>query len=247
MISIVLPTYNSEKTIKRSLESILFQSFKDYEIIIIDDGSKDKTVSIIKEFQDKRIKFFYNFINKGLAFTLNKAISLSKYDLIARFDSDDLMLPNRIQKQYEFMIKNKNIDILGTNALLRKEFNQKAYSITNLKLNHNDIVKQDISNLWVIHPSVMIRKNILIDNKYNEQLKRTEDLDLWLRLKRNNYKFANLKEAYIEYTTKSFKRSWYIIFVTIKELIIIFLKYPSSQTFFGLIKMSLSLIKRKVV
>ena len=114
-ISVLLPVYNGEKTIARAIESILNQDFKDFELIILDDGSKDKTLDICKDYQkkDSRIILVHHE-NKGLSATLNIGISLARGELIARQDSDDCSLPDRLEKQLNYMRANSKTVLLGT-------------------------------------------------------------------------------------------------------------------------------------
>ena len=118
-VSILMPMYNSEKYIKESINSILNQEYKNFELIIVDDGSIDSSIEIVKEYNDSRIKLYENIENKGLPYTRNKLLSLATGEYIALFDSDDIALKNRIKAQVEFLEKNKNIDIKDEQLLLK--------------------------------------------------------------------------------------------------------------------------------
>jgi glycosyltransferase involved in cell wall biosynthesis len=123
LVSIILPVYNGESTISASIESILQQSYQNFELIIIDDGSSDNSLKQMKQFKDKRI-IINTQNNNGLAKTLNYGISVAKGELIARQDQDDISLPTRIEKQVERFYANKKLVLLGTNALVINENNQ---------------------------------------------------------------------------------------------------------------------------
>lgn len=106
LVSIVMPSYNSEKYIKDSIQSVLDQTYINWELLIVDDCSSDKTVDIIKSFKDERIKFFQNDKNSGAAVSRNKALREAKGKWIAFLDSDDMWLPTKLEEQLEFMISN---------------------------------------------------------------------------------------------------------------------------------------------
>src|SRR4030042_490431 len=115
MVSVFLPVYNGSKTVKRAVESILSQTFKDFEFLIINDGSKDDTPEILDSFDDNRIRILHQE-NRGLVFSLNRGVKNSQCKYIARMDADDIALPDRLQKQVDFMEKNPSVGILGTAA-----------------------------------------------------------------------------------------------------------------------------------
>ncbi|MCF6308043.1 MAG: glycosyltransferase [Flavobacteriaceae bacterium] len=176
-ISIVMATFNGEEYIGEAIESVLSQTYKNFEIIIIDDGSTDETSKIINSFKDDRIKYVKKEHNSGIADSLNIGISLAKGEYIARMDDDDVCMPNRFELQVNVLNKNKNIIVCGTNV----------YSKNKLKIRktpefHKDILQQMVFVNPMVHPSVMIRKNILIENKYDADMVPSEDYDLWSRL-----------------------------------------------------------------
>ena len=117
-VSIVIPVYNAEKYIKEAIESILNQTFSNFEFIIIDDGSIDATEEIIKSFKDSRIVYIKNEKNLGLIKTLNKGISIARGEFIARMDSDDISMPQRFELQLDVFKKYKGVDIV--NVALKK-------------------------------------------------------------------------------------------------------------------------------
>lgn len=106
LVSIVMPSYNSQEFIKNSIESVLNQTYQSWELLIVDDCSTDNTVEIIKSFQDKRIRLFQNGINSGAAVSRNKALKEAKGKWIAFLDSDDLWLPTKLEEQLQFMVEN---------------------------------------------------------------------------------------------------------------------------------------------
>lgn len=112
-VSVIMSVYNGGPHLKQSIESILKQSFRNFELII-DDASSDESILIIERFDDKRIKLIRNSENRGLTLNLITAVSIAKGELIARMDSDDVSLPNRFEKQVEYLTKHSDVDICGS-------------------------------------------------------------------------------------------------------------------------------------
>ena len=124
-VSVLIPNYNTkEEWLKESIESILNQTFQDFEIIILDDGSKTSLEELIKSFKDERIKFYQNEINLGVGKTRNKLLELAKGDYVAFQDSDDISLPTRLEKQVEFL--DNNMDFSGVSAWVETFPNKKV-------------------------------------------------------------------------------------------------------------------------
>ena len=198
-ISIIMSIYNAENTLEKSLNSIFSQSFKDYEVIIINDGSKDKSEAVIKKFLKKKnnILFVNSKKNYGLATMLNKGIKYSRSNFIVRQDSDDISKKDRLKKQYIFLLRNYDIDVLGTNSIDFHENNKKIKK-TNLPISSNYIKKNLINKNFLIHSSTMIRKSFFLKNGfYNENFTKCQDYELWLR-GRHNFKYKNLKYFLIQ-------------------------------------------------
>ncbi|MGL5269675.1 MAG: glycosyltransferase family 2 protein, partial [Selenomonadaceae bacterium] len=115
-VSIGLPFYNDEKTLRYTIQSILLQSYTDWELILLDDGSTDGSLAIAKSIKDKRVRVVSDNENKGLAVRLNEIANLANGQYLARMDADDLMHPDRIKEQVLFLEENPEIDVVGTNA-----------------------------------------------------------------------------------------------------------------------------------
>ena len=219
-ISVILPFYNNESTILNSLRSILNQSEKIFEIIIINDGSKDnsekKILSVIKK---KNIKYFKNKTNKGLAYSLNKGIKKSSGDLIFRMDADDISKKNRFQMQKKFLIKNPHIFLLGTNA---DYFDKNGvYEKSNMKLSDKKIKEVINFKNEFIHSSVVFRRAFFDKlHGYDETLIRGQDHDLWIRGS-FYFKYANLSQNLIKHykdkKPKSIKTYAYMAYVVFKN------------------------------
>lgn len=182
-ISVLLSVYNGEKYLKEAINSILNQTFKNFEFIIIDDGSTDRTKDILQEFNDSRICLITNEKNIGLVNSLNLGLSLCKGKYIARMDADDIAYPERLEKQFDCLETNKHIGICGT------WYN---YFIDGEEIRHtikypcDDLHLRALAFLQTpfLHPTVMIRKYILEENKlkYSSEYYRAEDYGLWIEL-----------------------------------------------------------------
>ena len=200
-VSVVLSAYNSEKFLKQALESILNQSYKEYEFIILDDASTDSTKKIIQNLtnKDARIIAVYNDINKGLTTNLNKAISLAKGAYIARMDADDIAFPARIEKQVMFLDNNPEIDIVGTAAIDIDE-NANEIQLRTSPQFHDDIIALLPKANPMIHSTVVFRKNSFASiGFYNEAYRTTQDYEMWFRAAGKGLRFHNLQETLLKY------------------------------------------------
>lgn len=192
-----MPVFNGEKYLKEAIESILNQTFSDFEFLILNDGSTDRTEEIILSFDDQRIRYINNETNLGVHKTLNKALALSKGKYIARMDADDASLPNRFQRQTEFMEKNPDVTLCGARI---KVINGEKTSIWKYPLDSHEIKACMIFKSAFAHPVVMIRKDFLEKEGlfYNESVLYAEDYELWSHLVLKS-KTANLSEILLNY------------------------------------------------
>ncbi len=201
-LSVIMSVYNGEKYLNEAIDSILNQTFKDFEFIIIDDASSDKTLSIIKQYndKDKRIVLIQNEKNIGLTKSLNKGIKLAKGDYIARMDADDVSKNERFQYQIDFLQRNQDITIVGTYmAFIDK--NGKKFKIWKTPLDHENIREELKHGSAFCHGSVMIRRDAMLQIEgYREKIKYSEDYDCWLRLT-ELYKGANINKILYLYRT----------------------------------------------
>ena len=195
-ISVVLPVYNGEKHLHQAIESVLKQTFKDFEFIIINDGSTDNSINIIESFKDSRIRLIINNKNLKLIHTLNAGFKLAKGKYIARMDSDDIAHKKRFEKQIEFLEKNPDISVLGTGFEVIDNPDKKIL----YEKNNIDIKWKQLYECHILHPSVMLRRSTFIENNYffDKNYEHCEDYELWTRVSKK-HQLANLKENLMYY------------------------------------------------
>lgn len=200
LITVLMPAYNMEHYIAQAIESILNQTFKNFEFIIIDDASLDKTPSIIKFYmkKDKRIRLITNRKNSKIAWTLNKGIKEAKGEIIARMDPDDISSSDRLLTQFNFLKKHPKVAILGSNIIIinaaGKVISKREYPTTSAKM-------KDLMFRYspFAHPVIMFRKNIFEEfGCYDVNMTQAEDLDLWFKIG-SKYEFATIPKTLLQY------------------------------------------------
>lgn len=202
-ISVIMSVYNGMPYLKEAVQSILAQTYKNFEFIIVDDASTDRSWQYLKSLNDKRIKLIQNKKNLGLAKSLNITLRQAQGDFVARMDADDVSLPERLNEQLKF-VTNKNIDISGTWAKLIDENGEPIRSI------HKPLLDKDIKkNIWIppiIHPTWFVKRTVFDDLKgYNAEFDGAEDFEFILRATR--YKMGNLNKELLLWRTYPGRRS----------------------------------------
>tara|TARA_Y100000816_G_C26096818_1_gene580594 strand:+ start:83 stop:769 length:687 start_codon:yes stop_codon:yes gene_type:complete len=188
LISVLLSVYNDDENIKKSIDSILSQSYKNIELLVIDDGSTDKTYEILNGIRDSRLKIFRNKDNLGLTKCLNILIKKSQGQILARQDSDDISLPTRLEVQYNTLHKSE-LDACTTRAFIKNT--KKSIPRFSHLLPVNLVIKY--KNPF-IHGTLMVRKNTVLNiGMYDENIKYAQDYKLFLELLKKNYKIKILK------------------------------------------------------
>lgn len=202
-VTVLLSVFNGEKYLKEAIESILNQTFEDFEFLIINDCSTDNTLKIIESYDDERIKLINNEINLGLQKNLYKGVEIAGGEYIARMDADDISFPDRLETQVEFMDKKPEIGICGTWVKTlgkNKDFVGKYYS------DPKEVKASLLFNTSLAHPTVIIRKKYLVkyNLNYNQDFKESEDYDLWTRCA-DFFSIANIPKilVYYRYHTES--------------------------------------------
>lgn len=200
-VSIIMSVYNGEKYLDESIQSILNQTYQDFEFIIIDDCSTDNSAEIIQKYtnQDSRIQFLKKEKNiglKGFVENLNIGIQKSRGKYIARMDQDDFAFPNRLEKQVEFLNLHQDVFLVGTSMTLMNE-NSEEYSEKKALTNFDEIKKRIIIDNPIFHPTIMFRNEPNLF--YRDKFYASEDFDFYLRLITSGKKIENLEEPLLRY------------------------------------------------
>ena len=197
-ISVIMPVYNAEKYLIDAIDSILNQTFINFEFLIINDGSTDKSKEIILSYNDKRIRYVENETNLKLIKTLNKGIGLANGKYIIRMDADDISMPNRFQEQFDFMELNQDVVLCGSFA---EKFGIDK-GIFLVPSSDKEIRETFVVHSPFIHPSVIIRHSTVKENKiiYNDKYLHAEDYKFWLELLKIG-KVHNIKKVLLRYRT----------------------------------------------
>lgn len=214
-ISIGIPFFNAELYLESAIKSVIQQSLKDWELILVDDGSTDNSLDIARSFaqKDARIRVISDSLNKKLPYRLNQIIKESKGEYIARMDADDLIHPDRLKIQLEFLENNKNFDLVSTGIISINDKNQ-IKGIRKVEEIYSEF--SEIKRHYpIVHASILARKTWYSRNNYNTKMPRSQDYELWCRaISKNDLKLAVLPEALYYYreeglvTAEKLKRSY---------------------------------------
>lgn len=198
-ISVILPVYNGAKDLEKAVQSILAQDLKDFELIAINDGSKDDSASVLNSLSDERVRVFHQD-NIGLAATLNRALTLASSDLVARQDQDDISQPGRLSAQWRYMTEHPDCGLLGTAAEIWVEDSPSGRAHDH-PTDHASLRFELLFNNPFVHSSVMMRRDLVVGlGGYTVDPARQppEDYELWSRIARAS-KIANLSERLLVY------------------------------------------------
>ena len=196
-VSVLMPVYNADEFLSEAIESVLNQTFRDFELIVIEDGSTDTSADILRTVRDPRLRIIDNGTNLGLIRSLNQGIGLARGQYIARMDADDISLPDRFAKQVAFLDGHPEIAVCGTWFRTIGIHDR----IHKHPAKHQDIVEDLLHVGCVIgHPTVMFRKSAVDEIQYESAFEHAEDYRLWARLS-SRFKLANLPEVCLLYRT----------------------------------------------
>jgi glycosyltransferase involved in cell wall biosynthesis len=197
-ITVLMPAYNAGKYIAEAIRSVLAQSFVDFELLIIDDGSTDDTVIEINKFKDNRIRLI-QCEHKGVALTLNSGLSLAVGDYIARFDADDVCYPERLSVQHEFMQAHPDYILIGSEEDYIDVNSQYIFTSKYTAYSDEEIRSLPSSVCPFSHVSVMYRRQDVLDaGAYDNNAHTFEDHLLWLKLIQKG-KVCNLRHPLVKY------------------------------------------------
>ena len=196
MISVILPCYNAERYIALTIQSVLDQTYKNFELIIINDGSTDDSEVVIKSFDDQRIKYIVQE-NKGVGSTLRKGCELASGEFIARIDADDVCFSNRFEKQIQFLEHHPEIVLVSSAVVyIDEDGNETGRSFP--YISNREIIKNMKFASTICHPAVMMRKSVYELAGGYKNVQPFEDMFLWLSMSKYG-KLHNLKTPLIKY------------------------------------------------
>ncbi|TYQ26992.1 glycosyltransferase [Pseudanabaena sp. UWO311] len=194
-VTVLMPVYNAADYIKESIDSILNQTFDDFEFLIFNDGSTDNSGHIVRSYDDERIRFYDSNQNKGYVYHLNHGIEIAKGEYIARMDADDISLPKRFEKQVSFMDINPNVGVCGTWFKIIGSGDEIRHPLDN-----NSIRLSLLNHCAIGHPTVMLRACLLKESglRYEPSFVPAEDYFFWVAMSKY-CELANLPEFLLEY------------------------------------------------
>ena len=200
LVSVILPVFNSEKYLSEAVASVLNQTYKNIELIVVDDGSTDSSGDMLKDFskRDKRIRLYRNKANLGISKSINMALTKVKGKYIARMDADDISRKDRIKKQVDFLRKNKKVVVVGSDV---EEIDGEGRSLGKRQMpkNHKSIYQMMNVSMGMQHPTLMFNTELIPAGfEWYRNVELAEDLDLLFRLEKYG-KYANISEKLLKY------------------------------------------------
>ncbi|MFD2247978.1 glycosyltransferase family 2 protein [Pontibacter ruber] len=197
-LTVLMPVYNAERFLREAIDSILQQTYKDFDFLLIDDGSTDSSVTIIQSYQDPRIRFYQNEKNLGISATLNKGIELAETDYIARMDADDVSYPDRLEKQLHYLQTNPDCAMVSSFARIIDEGGQ---FVRQDRMKSEHFYYNLTFICWIYHPTVMYRKDSVKEvGMYTATY--SEDFELFWQLSRR-YRIHTLPATLLDYRETS--------------------------------------------
>ena len=196
-VTVLMPVYNGEQHLGEAIESILGQSFADFELLVIDDGSTDRSAGIAGSYADPRVRLVHNETNSGLIFTLNRGLDLARGEYLARMDCDDMSLPERLARQVAYLDRQPSVGICGT---WFSKFGAGKEKVVRWQTDAEAIRAGLLFDSMLGHPTVMLRSALLrsFDLRYDPAYKNAEDFELWVRAAQH-CELANLGEVLLRY------------------------------------------------
>lgn len=241
-ISIGIPFYNPGNYFKDAIHSVLMQTYRDFELILLDDGSSDNSLTIAKSFDDERIRIISDGKNKGLPARLNQLITLSEGEYILRMDADDLIASRKVAQQVAYLDEHPNINIVSTGICsLTNDYKVMGYreptQKNNVKLTPSETIfgRSDIA-----HATIMARKSWYLRNKYNEQAKLMEDYQLWIEASiKEDLSVGYISDPLYFYREESSVSSQKAIIAYKNQFSLVFKQYFNHLSFYEKLKFTL--------
>lgn len=197
LLTVLMSVKNGEPYLRETVDSILNQTFRDFEFLIVDNASKDNSREIIRSFNDSRIRLIALPEDIGQVAALNKGLDMIQTPLVARMDADDISMPRRFERQVAFMEKHPEIGVCGTYAVA---FEGEKHIRWQKPCSPGDVKARLLFGCCLAHPSVMLRKELFDTHqlRYDEEIGFSEDWELWLRASRH-FPLANIPEYLLKY------------------------------------------------
>ncbi|RXK88723.1 glycosyltransferase family 2 protein [Chlorobaculum sp. 24CR] len=195
-VTVLMPVHNGERYLKEAIESILAQTFADFEFLVIDDGSTDRSRQIVESYGNPRIVLVANADNRGTVHVLNQGIALAKGRYIARMDADDISLPERLERQVRFMDEHSEVGVSGAGMRVLKK--GKLKNTMMLPTGDQELKIQLLFSTCLYHPTVIIRTELAKAHPYPDNLVYTQDYNYWTRLA-PLARFANIDEILLHF------------------------------------------------
>lgn len=194
-VSVIMPVYNAAPYLREAIDSIVAQTFQNWELILLNDGSTDDSLQIAQSYTDSRFKILDSEKNHGLIYQLNRGMEAAQGRYIARLDADDISFPHRLQMQYDFLEMHNEIGLLGGVAEIMGTEKQIAFS-----QKHDDILIELLYHNPFVHSTIMFRKEIFVANTngFNAEYKHAEDYHMWHLLAQKT-RLANLPHVLVSY------------------------------------------------
>jgi len=247
-VTIIMPVYNAEKYIEKAINSILEQSYKNFELLIIDDCSRDNSMKIVNEFKDNRLRIIHNIENKGIAYSRNRGLVESKSEYIALMDNDDIAIVNRLEKQVYFLDKNSDIDVVGGALQEINEYDE-IKTKKNIPLNNPKYIKAYLMFYNAVsNGSAMFRKKYVdkFNIRYQDNYLGMEDYRFWIDCSlRGN--ITNLEDVFLlwrRYESNETSRIKQTMLLERKKLYANIQKYALSQNGYSLDEQELVVLNK---
>ncbi|MDI1354704.1 MAG: glycosyltransferase [bacterium] len=200
-ISVIMPVFNAEKYLREAMDSVLNQTFSDFEFIVVNDGSADRSEEIILSYTDRRIVYIRNQTNVGLIATLNNTVLLAKGNYIARMDNDDICDPRRFELQLHYFSEFPKAKMICSPIVMINEFGRETgfWPADRNSSTYQEMVTTLPWENCIAHPTIMIERELLSKYLFSPRQKGSEDWDLWLRLVRDKVRIEKTKEVLLKY------------------------------------------------
>ena len=197
MISLIMSIYKeNEEQLKQAIESILNQTYKNFEFIIIIDNPEPQKINFVKRYSDKRIKLIINECNKGLVYSLNKGIENANGEYIARMDADDISFPERLENQLKFL-ESSGCDLCGT--FVQNFYKDEEQAIIKGPTKHENVIKILKNHNCIAHPTWLAKREVYEKNNGYRDVFACEDYDFLIRACQNGFKLANVPMVLLKY------------------------------------------------